>query len=226
MNNFKTLSGRRPTQPMRALPRTVRSGVLLLALGMIPCNSMAQELPDAGRILQESIPSQLQPMEPSVDFQPEGQQPGVTPAGGPKIQLSKITLTGNTIYSTEILLTVAGDVLGKSYDLAGLRQLANRISRYYRDNGYPFTQAYIPEQSMAEGDLTIEVIEGRYGAVKATGDEALVAGAQGFLAPLEPGSVIESASLERATLILADQPGVSIVPVMRPGAETGSGDRM
>lgn len=225
MNNYKAVPGRNSNQPLRALPATLRAGFILLAVGLIPCNTMAQELPDAGRVLQDNLPSPpLQPVKPSVDFQPKGQALGETPTGGPQIQLNKITLTGNTIYSSEILLAVVGEALGQSYDLAGLRQLANRISRYYRDNGYPFARAYIPEQGMADGALTIDVIEGRYGAVKATGEETLIAGAQGFLEPLEPGRVIESASLERATLILADQPGGSIVPVMRPGAKTGTGD--
>lgn len=220
MNNDTPLPAQIFNQPQRAL----RGSLLVLALGLIPFSAQAQVLPDAGRVLQDTQPSQLQPMKPSVDFRPEGQPLGDTPAGGPQIKLSQITITGNSIFSTEVLLAVVGDVLGQSYDLAGLRQLANRISRHYRDNGYPFARAYLPEQSMATSALTIAVIEGRYGAIQATGEEALVAGAQGFLDLLEPGSVIESCSLERATLILADQPGVSIVPVMRPGAETGSGD--
>ncbi len=223
MNNDKLLLQRIPNRPVQVLP-ILAAGLLFLTLGLIVGGALAQELPDAGRLLQENLPSQLQPVKPSVDFHPEGQPLESAPPNGPQVRLNRITLTGNTIYTEENLLAVLGDVLGRSYDLAGLRQLANRISRYYRANGYPFAHAYLPEQSMTDGALTIVVIEGRYGTVKATGDEELAAGAQGFLKPLEPGSVIESGSLERATLILGDQPGVKVVPVMRPATETGSGD--
>jgi len=70
----------------------------------------------------------------------------------------------------------------------------------------------------------VEVIEGRYGSVKATGDAALAPQAQGFLSGLRSGEVIETRSLERATLLLDDQPGVKSAPVMRPGAAFGTGD--
>lgn len=163
-------------------------------------------------------------MKPSVDFTPEGPQLDSVVPGGPEALVKGIVFTGNTIFSQETLGKVLGDVAGKPYDLGGLRQLANRISRYYRDEGYPFARAYIPEQTLVDGMLTIAVIEGRYGTVKAEGNENLAAGAQGFLKTLEPGSVIQSKSLERATLILGDQPGVQLAPIIRPGTEPGSGD--
>jgi hemolysin activation/secretion protein len=223
MNNAKLLLRRIPNRTVQVLPALV-AGLLFLALELIAGGVLAQELPDAGHLLQENLPSQLQPVKPSVDFHLEGQPIESAPPDGPQVRLNRIILTGNTLYTEENLLAVLGDVLGQSYDLAGLRQLANRISRYYRANGYPFAHAYLPEQNMADGALTIVVIEGRYGTVKATGDEALAAGAQGFLKAIEPGSVIESGSLERSILILGDQPGVKVVPVMRPATETGSGD--
>lgn len=48
--------------------------------------------------------------------------------------------------------------------------------------------------------------------------------AQAFLARLAPGDVIETGSLERSLLLLSDQPGVTVSPVIRPGQEVGTGD--
>ena len=67
-------------------------------------------------------------------------------------------------------------------------------------------------------------MEGRYGKVQTQGDEKWHAGAQGFLASLKSGDVIESDTLERATLVLGDQPGIKIMPVIRPGQDLGTGD--
>jgi len=223
MNNSTSLPVRKICRPLKTLP-LLKVCLLLLVAGLLPCSVLAQELPDAGRILQESLPAHLQPVTPSVDFQPEGQDLETIADGGPRVRIDRITFTGNTVYASDILLAEIGDVLGQSYDLSGLRQLANRISRYYRVNGFPFALAYLPEQNMTDGALTITVVEGRYGSVTTSGDEALAAKAQGFFGLLEPGSVIESDSLERATLILGDQPGIDIVPIMRPGTEMGSGD--
>ncbi|WP_151670730.1 ShlB/FhaC/HecB family hemolysin secretion/activation protein [Nitrincola schmidtii] len=184
----------------------------------------AQTPPDAGRILQDSLPQTLQPLAPSVDFTVEGQPLTDAEPGGATVNLTGIRFTGNSIYSAEALMAVLGDVIGNDYDLAGLRQLANQISIHYRNNGYPFARAVIPAQNMSEGVLVIQLIEGRYGQVITSGDASVAADALPFLHQLKPGNVIESTQLERSTLLLGDLPGVRVVPVMRPSAEVGAGD--
>lgn len=56
------------------------------------------------------------------------------------------------------------------------------------------------------------------------GEPALVEPAQAFLAALVPGAVIEARTLERAVLVLSDQPGIRIAPILRPAQELGTGD--
>jgi hemolysin activation/secretion protein len=75
---------------------------------------------------------------------------------------------------------------------------------------------------LEDGVLTLQIIEGRYGKITAQG--AFSEQTQRYLAPLVPGAVIESSTLERTTLLLADLPGIKIAPLMRPGDEIGTGD--
>ncbi len=82
----------------------------------------------------------------------------------------------------------------------------------------------VAQQTFADGVLQITVVEGRYGKISATGDARLAPAEQGFLAVLVPGSVIDSAGLERTTLILSDQPGLRTAPIVRPDQEVGTGD--
>ncbi|MCP2775280.1 ShlB/FhaC/HecB family hemolysin secretion/activation protein, partial [Salmonella enterica subsp. enterica serovar Typhimurium] len=84
---------------------------------------------------------------------------------------------------------------------------------FYRGAGYPFARAFLPAQAMRDGALRIEVIEGRYGQVRADGEADLAAGAQRFLGPLQTGDVIEGGALERTALLLDDLPGVRAVPI-------------
>lgn len=72
--------------------------------------------------------------------------------------------------------------------------------------------------------LRLQVLEGRYGQVRAEGDPKLAAAAQDYLRPLRGGEVIESAPLERAALLLSDLPGVTATPSIRPGPDLGAGD--
>lgn len=194
--------------------------VTLLLAGSV---AFAANPPDAGRTLQENAPT-LEAPRASPEINIEAPAPGEALPGGASATLQTVSFSGNTLYDEAALLAVLGDISGKSYDLAGLKGLANQITAHYRVNGYPFARAFIPPQPMADGSLQITVVEGRYGKVQTTGDEALKERAEQFLASLQPGEVIESKQLERATLILGDLPGVRIMPIIRPGQEVGTGD--
>lgn len=197
--------------------------LLLLVAGLLPAPLLAATAPDAGQTTQElKKPLALPAKSPALDLSlPERVK---TAPGGSKVTLWALTFHGNTVFTSEQLREVLGEVEGKSYDLAGLKELADHITSYYHRNGYPFAQALVPQQDMGSGNLRIEVIEGRYGKISALGNDPRVGQAQGFLHRLKPGEVIESAPLERATLILNDQPGYKTTPVMRPGKEVGTGD--
>lgn len=185
--------------------------------------AQAQQAPDAGQTLQQQQPvPQLPRTGPTINLQVPTAPPA--PAGGAQVLVQSISIAGNTVFSEAELMAVLGDYAGQSYDLAGLRGLAERISAFYRAKGYPFARAYLPPQTAAAGKLRIEVLEGRYGQVHALGEKALADAATGFLAPLKPGEVIRSDKLERTTLILDDQPGIRVAPIIRPGQEVGTGD--
>ncbi len=178
--------------------------------------------PDAGRTIQEIAPPP-EPPKPSIDIKIDTPDISESEAGGEKVVIKQVSIEGNSVFDNETLLALLGETTGKSYDLAGLKQLANKITTYYRNQGYPFARAIIPAQAMKDGLVKIEVIEGRYnGSIKVFGDDKLVDGGQKFLNDLKQGDVIENKKLERAMLILSDQPGFSISPLMSPGDEVGT----
>ncbi len=73
--------------------------------------------------------------------------------------------------------------------------------------------------------MRIEIIEGRYGLVQTESENAaLAAQATLFLSRLMPETVIESAALERESLLLDDLPGIKTAPAIRPGTQVGTGD--
>jgi hemolysin activation/secretion protein len=194
---------------------------LLLALIPALCAAVApvhaQQPPDAGQILQQLSPRELAPSKPGPVITLPAALPDTALPGGTKVAVTAVRFTGNTVLTSEALLAGLGDFSGQSYDLAGLKALANRVADVYRAAGYPFARAYLPEQKLGGGELLITIVEGRYGQVE--GGEV-----QAWLAALKPGVVIESAVLERTTLILDDQPGIKTAPLMRPGQELGTGD--
>ncbi len=206
-----------------------RRNTVAMALGVALCHfspaAQAQVPPDAGQTLQQLQPPIAAPRESQpLKIQAPLDAAPIAP-GGAAVILNAVKLSGNSVFSEETLRAALGDVTGKTFDLAGLRGLAQRITDVYQAGGYPFARAILPPQDLANGDLRIEVIEGRYGVVQAQGDDTgLARQATAFLDGLLPGSVIASAPLERAALLLDDLPGIQTSATMRPGTQAGTGD--
>lgn len=210
---------------MAARRLTLSHAATLLALAHLAPQALAQRAPDAGQVLQQMQPVQAAPQGGSaIELAlPSNDKP--VASGGPTVTLNRVEIRGNTVIATDTLLGVLGDVRGRPFDLAGLRSLTQAVTAHYRASGYPFARALLPAQPLTDGVLQIEVVEGRYGQITVRTDDArLAAQAQRFLAGLQPGAVIDSASLERAILLLDDQPGVQPAPLVRPGQAAGTGD--
>lgn len=185
----------------------------------------AGQIPDSGRIQRESTPAPPLLPRPTPDLKLETDDPGANGApGGPQVRVKRVDFIGNTLIDNAHLQAIIADSLAESLDLAGLRALAERISAAYRKAGYPFARAYLPPQELKDGVLQIAVLEGRYGRITATGDVELTGFAAGYLHDLKSGEPIASRALERRLLILADQPGLKISPLIRSGEEPGTGD--
>jgi len=208
------------------LPRLKISLTLMMLAPFAAAN--AQQLPDASVLYPETAP-RLAPPQPSPSFNLDGAAlPRTTAPGGETFALKEIKFQGNTKLSAEQLASLVEPYLGKPVDLAGLQEIANGVTSYYRAAGYPFARAYLPRQDVANGVITMNIVEGRYGEVSATieknGVQAPDREAQAYLTSLKKGNVISAAEIERIALIMNDLPGYTAVPIVRPGAEVGSGD--
>lgn len=204
---------------------TLRSLCAALGTCSFASHVHAQLAPDAGQTLQQlqapaAVPRSSQPfaIEPPAAS-------GVVLPGGASVVLQAVNIAGNTVIPEAVLQGVLGEVVGKSFDLAGLRALSDRLGDYYRSSGYPFARALLPPQDLQDGKLRIDVIEGRYGQVQAVSDEApLALRAETFLRSLKRDAVIEQSALARTSLILDDLPGIKTSLVIRPGEVVGAGD--
>jgi hemolysin activation/secretion protein len=193
--------------------------------GMAPAETQAQS---AGMELQGPVPPQ--PQRPDPAAMPQLPPPSTAPeapaaAQERRIALKAVRFEGNQALSSDALQAVVGPLQGRRFTLAELYQLAERITTRYRAAGFPLAQALVPAQRMADDTLTIRIIEGTIGAVSAAGTDPKVPGAQPFLeAGVPVGAPIRGDTLERTMLLLDDQPGFRVRPVLKPGAGFGETD--
>ncbi|WP_210546552.1 ShlB/FhaC/HecB family hemolysin secretion/activation protein [Rhodoferax sp. PAMC 29310] len=175
--------------------------------------------------LQGATPPQPPPTDASVVPKIPPAPSVAQPLGGASVELQSVRVAGNTALSTEALLGALGDVKGQRFDMAGLNALVAKLEALYRSEGYSFTQVYLPAQDMKDGVLQVTVLEGRYGVIRTAGKDNLPEGAQPFLNyGFKQGDLIRNKALERTLLILDDQPGLKIHPVIKPGAAQGEAD--
>ncbi|MGI4849973.1 MAG: ShlB/FhaC/HecB family hemolysin secretion/activation protein [Janthinobacterium lividum] len=206
------------------------AAALILAACLCCTAAFAQARPDAGQTLRElERPLPVQPSAPAP-------APSLTAPGEPSATVAPDTtrigivkgfkVTGASAIPMEELQAAVEPWLSRFLTLGDLKEAAEAITRLYRERGYPVARAYIPVQTLQDRVVEIAVLEGRIGNVSlknstSISDERLKAKAL----RVEPGAVVEGASVERGLLLLQDTPGIgSVSAALQPGEAVGSTD--
>jgi hemolysin activation/secretion protein len=211
------------------LPHQRTTGVVLAALALANASvAWGQMAPNAGAVLNQVEPRDTRPAPPApanaLPAMPKGAGASVA-ASGPTFTLRSVRLTGNDSVSSDDLLPLARDQIGKEVSLQDLNDLATRLTAEYRRRGFSLAQVVVPPQDVTSGNVTLTVIEGRVERVVvnlAAGTRLSEAAVRARLAAIETGKPLRQHELERAMLLLSDLPGVKVSSAVEPGNEPGS----
>ena len=144
---------------------------------------------------------------------------------GARFPLRSLRVSGATRFSEAELIAASHFHPGAETNLAGLRSIADQISKFYNRHGYFVAQAYVPAQDIRDGAVTIVVVEGHYGKIGLRNSSRVSSGvAGGILAGVGTGDVVVSPPLERRLLLLSDLPGVVVKSTLGPGEAVGTSD--
>lgn len=89
------------------------------------------------------------------------------------ITVKQFEIVGSSVFSQQELQKVIQPFVGRSLSFAELFQVRSAITKLYTDNGYINSGAYIPEQEINSGTLTIQVLEGGLENINVTGTKRL-----------------------------------------------------
>ncbi len=142
---------------------------------------------------------------------------------GFKIRVFEIT--GNTIYVTEKLQDTVAPFTGSGKTAVDVEKARDAIEKLYHDEGYPAVMVNIPEQTLKDGVVKLQVIESRIGRVKITGNryftmEKLMEDLPSFA----PGAILYLPDIQKEIGRLNRNQDIKVDPVISPGEESGTID--
>ncbi len=148
--------------------RTAIGVAAAVLFSVIACPIYAQILPT------QPQPGPLPPKPPQLPAVPPPVQPPALEvpaprppsaieqaAKGPKIFVKDIRLVGNTAFTSGQLSEVTSSYTNRELSAEDLEGLRLALTHYYINHGYLTSGAVIPEQDVADGVLTMQVIEGK-----------------------------------------------------------------
>ena len=188
----------------------------------------ADTLPNAGS-LQQSLPNRL-------DFNPPSQLPissmpplqaKANKSGGATVIVSRFKWAGNSMYSDQDLNRLTDAFLNHPIDFSQLETVAVLVANHYRSAGY-VVQTKLPTQDIANGEVTIDITEARFGTVRMDGPNAKlihVNRIQDTIYALQPsGALLNSNNIDRALAVLSDLAGIQVQGRLLPNTESGLTD--
>ncbi len=88
-----------------------------------------------------------------------------------KFKLNGIKISGNSIYSSNQLEKFAIDYYGQEITFKEVNEITHSITELYRNDGYLSSVAYVPAQSVKDGVLNINIVEGKVGTISIEGNK-------------------------------------------------------
>lgn len=222
-----------------------RAGVRAIPVGLALCvlATLAAPLPGGrpvGAAFGQVPPALLQvpterlrepgPIDPDPRTPLPGSRPAdptVAPDGARDVQitLSAIVVEGATRLSPERIEAATEPLIGRPIPVAALFELATRLERLYRAEGYILAQVIVPPQRIEGGRARLVVSEGQIDAVRLVGEVGpAVEQARRYLEVVTETRPLDLATLERALLLVEDIPGFTAQGLLRPGLTPGSAE--
>ncbi len=164
--------------PLRAIPLRAMTIVSILSLPVLTLSpSWAQVAPPSPELQPrptKPLPSQILP--PPSELLPPVPTPQQldAPAGDvpDTIVVQRYVITGSTVFSPEELAAVTQQYTG-NVTLTAIFQARSEITQLYLKKGYITTGAFIPEQSLRDGVVEIQVLEGVVEEIQVVGTRRL-----------------------------------------------------
>ena len=137
------------------------------------------------------------------------------------ILFRNVRFSESEILSDEELRLIVDRCSAEYSGLELLKAIVGSINELYLQKGYPNARAYVPEQTVEDSTVFIELVEGRVGTITISGERRFTP--ERFILKslnLDTNNVLNLAELERKLLIFNRwNTGVALTSTLNPGQE-------
>ena len=138
--------------------------------------------------------------------------------------IDTIQLVGNTTLSMKEIQAIIAPYEHRELMMREIRELCMKLQQAYVSAGYFLARVFPPVQEIAEGMLTLEVLEGRLGTISIQGEkyykESFI---RKHLAKFQ-GKAVNYDDLLRALFLLNENSDLHVGAVFKKGSEVGTAD--
>jgi len=183
----------------------------------------AVDLPDAGSLQQQLDREKIQRIPKSFIKEDEKKIKKNPNATELTVVIKSINFKGNSLISSKELNLIVESYLNQSLGFSEIQNIVTKVNDYYRDRGW-VAKAFLPEQAINDGNLIIEIKEGKFGGIDFNGDSRRVNKnyiSSRILNQVSPGDFVDIKKMDRGVLLADDLPGVKITSSFAPGDSNG-----
>ncbi|WP_433847734.1 ShlB/FhaC/HecB family hemolysin secretion/activation protein [Acinetobacter proteolyticus] len=184
-------------------------------------------IPDSGTITKQLGPEQFKetPKTDQQYFGADSSQQNYSQDQTP-IWVTKVQIEGNQQISTVVLHDLVKSLENKNNVLADLQLGAEKITEYYKKQGYFLAKAYLPKQKLENGILVIRVLEGQLGQVLLNNQSKIKdTTIERFAGQIPYHQALQQQQSNKTLLLISDLAGVGQIQAnLQAGEQTGQTD--
>jgi hemolysin activation/secretion protein len=205
------------------------AGMLLLMWASMAAAQPAPSTADPG-LLRERFDLQPPPTREPAPTERQDERTEVLPDSlrAIRVTLKSVEIEAATLLPGGVLQAQADSYTGREITGSDILTLTSALTAMYRNAGYMLTLVVIPPQSLADGTLTLRVIEGYIDRVNVQAGVGISPHVAARLAEIgeeiRASRPLQASVLERYLLIAGDFPGIELRSVLAPSRTPAAAD--
>ena len=139
--------------------------------------------------------------------------------------LTSIDVSGNTLLSSMEINNIVKPYTGQNKTAEDVEKARSVLEKYYHQKGYPTALVNIPEQSVEDGNVRLEVIESKIRQVRVAGNRYFTLENLFKEMPVfRPGEILYLPKVKEQLARVNRNPDLKVAPILIPGKELGTID--